>query len=147
VVNVSETDDVDQLVEPAGERGDFDELRRLAAAGSSDAEDVLVELAAERGDLAEPRRLADGGNSDAEDVLAELAEEWSGQQRRLQRAREPSPVAVGRPPQQLVAPCSPSGGLCERLDSSIIERSLGTASHGVDHGDRPGYGRRVGMAG
>jgi hypothetical protein len=29
------------------ERGDFDELRRLADAGSSDAMDILVELAGE----------------------------------------------------------------------------------------------------
>ena len=35
---------VDQLVELAAEAGDPDELRRLAAAGSSDAADVLAEL-------------------------------------------------------------------------------------------------------
>jgi hypothetical protein len=37
--------------------------------------DQLVELAAEKGDLNELGRLAAGGNSDAADVLAELAEE------------------------------------------------------------------------
>ncbi len=41
------TDDIGQLVEDAGERGDFDELRRLAAAGSSDAAEVLAELTEE----------------------------------------------------------------------------------------------------
>ncbi|MEV6240175.1 hypothetical protein [Lentzea sp. NPDC051838] len=65
-------EDVDQLVEDAAASGDLDTLRRLAAAGSSDAEDVLVELAGERGDLDELRRLADAGNSDAADVLEEL---------------------------------------------------------------------------
>lgn len=37
--------------------------------------DQLVELAGERGDLDELRRLADSGNRDAADVLAELADE------------------------------------------------------------------------
>jgi hypothetical protein len=35
-------------VELAGERNDLDELRRLAAQGSSDAADVLAELAGEQ---------------------------------------------------------------------------------------------------
>jgi hypothetical protein len=65
---------VDQLVELAGERGDADELRRLAAGGSSDAVDQLVELASERGDVAELRRLAAAGSRDAADVLTELTE-------------------------------------------------------------------------
>ncbi len=68
-------DAVGQLVELAGERGDFVELRRLADEGSSDASDVLVELAGERRDRNELRRLASGGNQDAADVLAELDEE------------------------------------------------------------------------
>ena len=45
------------------------------AAGSSDAEDALVELAAERGDLEELRRLAAAGNADAADELVELEDE------------------------------------------------------------------------
>jgi hypothetical protein len=65
-------DAVAQLVELAGERGDFDELRALADGGSSDAVDVLVELAGERGDRSELRRLAASGHQDAVDVLAEL---------------------------------------------------------------------------
>src|SRR5262245_26837162 len=67
-------DAVDQLVELAAERGDMDELRRLAGLGVGDAADLLVELAAEREDLAELRRLADAGNRDAADVLAELTD-------------------------------------------------------------------------
>jgi hypothetical protein len=63
-----------ELVELAGERGDFGELRRLADAGSTDAVDVLVELAGERGDLAELQRLADAGSTDAAEILAELTE-------------------------------------------------------------------------
>ena len=43
-------DDVDVLVELAGERGDVAELRRLAEAGSRDAADVLAELVDEEGD-------------------------------------------------------------------------------------------------
>lgn len=62
-------------VEAAIDAEDADELRRLAAAGSSDAEDGLVELAAERGDLVELRRLAAAGNRDAADELLELEEE------------------------------------------------------------------------
>lgn len=41
----------------------------------SDATDELIELAVERGDLDELRRLADGGNTDAADVLLELTAE------------------------------------------------------------------------
>ena len=67
----------DSTYELAGERGDFEELRRLADGGSRDAADQLVELAGERGDVDELRRLADGGNQDAADVLAELADEGS----------------------------------------------------------------------
>lgn len=56
-----ERDALEQLVELAGERGDLDELRRLAAAGNSDARAVLVELATEREDFVELQRLADTG--------------------------------------------------------------------------------------
>jgi hypothetical protein len=66
---------VAQLVELAGERGDLDELRRLAAAGSADAIDVLVEIAGERGDVEELRRLAEQGNRDAADLLTEMGEQ------------------------------------------------------------------------
>jgi hypothetical protein len=69
----SDQDTVGQLVERAAERGDMDELRRLAAAGSKDAVDQLVELAQEREDLDELRRLAADGNQDAADILTELA--------------------------------------------------------------------------
>ena len=68
-------DAVAQLVELAGERGDMDELRRLAAGGNTDAVDLLVELADEREDLDELRRLAASGNRDAADILSELADE------------------------------------------------------------------------
>ena len=64
-----------QLVELAGERGDLDELRRLAADGNTDAMDLLVEAAGEREDLDELRRLAASGNTDAADVLAELTDD------------------------------------------------------------------------
>jgi hypothetical protein len=57
---------VDQLVEPADERGDMDELRRLADDGSSEAADELVQLAAEQGDVGELRRLAAAGRGTAE---------------------------------------------------------------------------------
>ena len=62
----------------AGERGDLEELRRLAAGGSSDAVGELVQLAAERGDLEELRRLAEGGSSDAGcvDRACRKAEAW-----------------------------------------------------------------------
>jgi hypothetical protein len=68
-------DSIGQLVEQAAERGDMDELRRLAAAGSTDAVDQLVELAQEREDIDELRRLAAGANQDAAEILTELAEE------------------------------------------------------------------------
>ncbi len=68
-------DALDQLVELAGERGDLEELRRLADTGNRDALDQLVELAGERGDLEELQRLADHGSQDAAEVLAELEEE------------------------------------------------------------------------
>jgi hypothetical protein len=48
----SDPDAVALAVEAAIELEDLAELRRLADAGSSDAEDALVELAAERGDTA-----------------------------------------------------------------------------------------------
>jgi Holliday junction resolvasome RuvABC DNA-binding subunit len=71
----SEQDSIGEFVEQAAERGDMDELRRLAAAGSTDAVDLLVELAQEREDIDELRRLAASGNRDAADILTELAEE------------------------------------------------------------------------
>lgn len=71
----SDPDELALAVEAAIEREDIAELRRLADAGSSDAEDALVELAAERGDLDELRRLAAAGNTDAADELLELEEE------------------------------------------------------------------------
>lgn len=58
----------------ASERGDMDELRRLAAGGSADAVDQLVQLASEQGDAGELRRLAAAGSSDAADELAALTE-------------------------------------------------------------------------
>src|SRR5262249_2858087 len=67
--------DVGQLVQLAAERGDKDELRRLADAGSKDAVDQLVELAQERNDVDELRRLAGIGNQDAADILTEMAED------------------------------------------------------------------------
>ncbi|APB00940.1 hypothetical protein NS506_06911 [Nocardia seriolae] len=67
--------DLSRLVEPAVERGDLDELRRLATAGSGDALDELVQLAAERGDKNELRRLAAEGSKDAIDELVQLADE------------------------------------------------------------------------
>lgn len=71
----SDPDAVALAVEAAIEAEDLALLRRLADAGSSDAEDALVELAAERGDLDELRRLAALGNRDAADELLELEEE------------------------------------------------------------------------
>lgn len=71
----SDPDVVALAVEAAIEAEDLAELRRLADAGSRDAEDALVELAAERGDLDELRRLAAAGNTDAADELLELEEE------------------------------------------------------------------------
>jgi hypothetical protein len=53
-------------------------LRKRTANGDKDAVDQLVELAGERGDFDELRRLADGGSTDAADVLAELTEERGG---------------------------------------------------------------------
>jgi hypothetical protein len=73
-------DDIGQLVEQAAERGDMDELRRLAEAGSKDAVDALVELAQEREDVAELRRLAANGNRDAADILLEMSDEHDGTQ-------------------------------------------------------------------
>jgi len=64
----------DQLVELAAERGDLDELRRLAEGGSTDALDQLIGLAVEREDLEELRRLADAGSVTAREVLEELTE-------------------------------------------------------------------------
>ena len=42
-----------RLVQLAGERGDTDELSRLAKAGNRDAADMLAELAEEDGGAAE----------------------------------------------------------------------------------------------
>lgn len=52
----------------------------LGLAADVDAEPIseLAEEAAERGDADELRRLADGGNQDAADILAEMAEEADG---------------------------------------------------------------------
>jgi hypothetical protein len=50
-------------------------LRRRVADGDRDAVDELIELASERGDLDELRRLADGGNATAAAQLADLAAE------------------------------------------------------------------------
>jgi hypothetical protein len=41
---------MDELVQLAGERGDMDELRRLADGGNRDAGEVLTELAGELDD-------------------------------------------------------------------------------------------------
>ena len=71
----TDPDDIAEAVETALDAEDLPLLRRLAAAGSSDAEDALVELAAERGDLEELRRLAAAGNADAADELVELEDE------------------------------------------------------------------------
>ncbi|MCI0156656.1 hypothetical protein KNO15_08095 [Leifsonia shinshuensis] len=71
----SDPDEIALAVEAAIESEDLAGLRRLADAGSTDAEDALVELAAERGDLEELRRLAAAGNTDAADELLELEEE------------------------------------------------------------------------
>ena len=49
-------------------------LREQAAHGNRDALDQLIELAAERGDRDELRRLADGGSVTAREVLDELTE-------------------------------------------------------------------------
>jgi hypothetical protein len=51
------------------------ELRAQAANGDRDAVDQLVELAGERGDLDELRRLTAAGGTDAADVPAELTDE------------------------------------------------------------------------
>ena len=58
---------------------DWVDLQARAADGDHDAVDQLVELAGERGDMDELRRLADAGNRDAFDVLAELEEDRSGE--------------------------------------------------------------------
>ena len=50
---------------------DLARLREAAAGGDRDAEDQLVELACERGEFDELRRLADSGNSDALDTGAD----------------------------------------------------------------------------
>ncbi|WP_433598147.1 hypothetical protein ACQPXH_20475 [Nocardia sp. CA-135953] len=50
----------------------------MAAAGGTNAADELVELAGERGDLDELRRLAADGNRDAVDQLVELASDYRG---------------------------------------------------------------------
>jgi hypothetical protein len=44
---VTQSPPTDQLIELATERGDIDELRRLADQGNSTAADQLVELASE----------------------------------------------------------------------------------------------------
>jgi len=53
---------------------DVSALRERANSGDKDAVDQLIELAGERGDLDELRRLADQGNKTASEVLAELEE-------------------------------------------------------------------------
>jgi len=70
--------DLGQLAEAAAERGDLEELRRLADSGSTDAVDILVEQAGERGDLEELRRLADSGSTDAVDILVEQGHDRQG---------------------------------------------------------------------
>jgi len=69
----SDQDTVRQIVEQTAERGDMDELRHLAVAGSKDAADQLVELAQEREDLDQLRRRAADGNQGAADILTERA--------------------------------------------------------------------------
>ena len=54
---------------------DLSELRKRAGQGEKDAVGQLVELAGERGDFVEPRRLADEGSSDAAGGLVEVAGE------------------------------------------------------------------------
>ena len=49
-------------------------LRERAERGDKDAVDQLIEVAGERGNLEELRRLADQGNTTARDVIAELEE-------------------------------------------------------------------------
>lgn len=68
-------DDVALLIERAAERGDLDQLRHLADAGSKDALDQLIESAAEQENLDELRRLAATGNEDAADILTELTDD------------------------------------------------------------------------
>ena len=58
---------------------DWVDLQARATDGDHDAVDQLVELAGERGDMDELRRLADAGSRDAFDVLAELEEDRSGE--------------------------------------------------------------------
>ena len=53
---------------------ELNDLRAGADSGDRDAVDQLVELASERNDFEELRRLAAGGSRDAADVLAELTE-------------------------------------------------------------------------
>ena len=51
------------------------ELRGRMEQGDPDAVDELIELGSERGDLDELRRLADGGSATAREQLAELVSE------------------------------------------------------------------------
>lgn len=74
----SGTTDLGQLAEDAAERGDLEELRRLADSGSSDAVDILVEQAGESDDVEELRRLADRGSTDAVDILMEQGHDRHG---------------------------------------------------------------------
>jgi len=60
------------LTKLAAERGDIEELRRLADDGNEEAADRLTELAAKRGDIEELQRLADEGNEKAAGRLSEF---------------------------------------------------------------------------
>ena len=64
-----------ELIELAGERGDMDELRRLADNGNTTAADQLIEVATELGDMNELCPLADKGNTTAAEQLSELTGE------------------------------------------------------------------------
>jgi hypothetical protein len=50
---------------------ELSDLRTRAANGDRDAVDELVQLAGDRGDMDELRRLADGGSSDPDPRIAE----------------------------------------------------------------------------
>ena len=56
------------------DESDLTVLRERAERGDKDAVDQLIELAGERGDLDELRRLAAQGNTTACEVLGELEE-------------------------------------------------------------------------
>ena len=56
------------------DESDLSALRERAERGDKDAVDQLIELAGEQGDFDELRRLADQGNTTAAEVLGELEE-------------------------------------------------------------------------